>query len=165
MITAPKGYEQHCRRNNAAWEALHRVTRHTTDQEIAELIAEYLLSLFFLPAFTIGVFHETRQSQMRWAERIRKKHPKFPTLDPTGPCPLHYTWQFRNRVGIHTTDERVAHDWIVDAALRDYAVFRCAGGKTAQVFTPGTVAGFSRLPPTNSAHESQQAKEKRPCVK
>ena len=111
-----------CRRANAAEDALDAMTSDASDMEIAQAVADYLLAN--RPPHHLSIFHDVRPSAEKQIARVRKHFPNYQPSQPHGPCPLHYDWRRKNTVGISTRDESMARQWIIDAMLLGYAVYR-----------------------------------------
>lgn len=109
------------RRANAAEDVLEAMTADADNMEIARAVADYLLVK--RPPHHLSIFHDVRPSTPKRIARIRKDFPNYQG-QPHGPCPLHYDWRHKNTVGISTRDESVARQWIIDAMLLGYGVFR-----------------------------------------
>lgn len=110
-----------CRRANVAEDVLEAMTPDATDMEIARAVADYLLAN--RPPHHLSIFHDVCPSTPKRIARIRKDFPNYQG-QPHGPCPLHYDWRHKNTVGISTRDEPIARQWIIDAMLLGYGVYR-----------------------------------------
>jgi len=109
----------------AAEKAMHDLDPNDSDQEIARIVANYLqLPMRHSHAYHLKIIHDVRPSTVRRLEKIRKTWPSYEPADPTGPCPVVFDWQNKNTVGISTRDRERARQWIVDAMLAGYGVFR-----------------------------------------
>jgi hypothetical protein len=111
----------------AAEDAMENVNPDASDQAIAEILANYLLR--WRPShrrtYRLSIFHDVHPSALR---RWQKLYPDRRPSD-VGPCPLPYDWIHKNTVGIATRDRALARQWIIDAALAGYAVFRHLGAQ------------------------------------
>jgi hypothetical protein len=120
MSSKPSWSDIH-RRANAAEDVLEAMAADASDMEIAQAVADYLLAK--RPPHHLSIMHDVRPSTPKRIARLRKDFPNFQG-QPHGPCPLHYDWHRKNMVGISTRDESVARQWIIDAMLLGYGVYR-----------------------------------------
>ena len=120
MSNKPSWSEIH-RRANAAEDALEALAADTSDLEIAQAVADYLLAA--RPPHHLSIVHDVRPSTPKRVARARKHFPDYQG-QPYGPCPPHYDWRHKNTAGISTRDESVARQWIIDAMLLGYGVYR-----------------------------------------
>jgi hypothetical protein len=107
---------------DAAEDAMASVDPDATDEVIAVVIADYLVTQ--LPTSRtchLSVLHELRPRELA---RFRKYSPERPFDHGIGPCPLPYDWQRKNVIGISTRDRDRARQWAIDATLAGYCVFR-----------------------------------------
>jgi hypothetical protein len=110
-------------------DRLERITDDDSDDTVAELIADRLLSEYRSSSrnYHLHINHDVRPRtrSLRHHERtMRGWWPDWKPQTPIGPCPLPYDWQHKSLVGISTKDREVARQWIIDAAMLGYAVFR-----------------------------------------
>lgn len=106
-------------------DAMREVDPDASDQAIAEVLADYLLStLAHSRAFHLSTYHDVRPSAPARLARVWKFNPDYQPHEPVGPCPFPYDWSRKNIVGISTRDRERARQWIIEAALAGYAVFR-----------------------------------------
>ena len=112
---------------NAAYDAMDAMDPDASDEIIAGLVADYLVTQ--LPnsrTCHLSVLHDMRPSALRNLERIRKYNPDYDP-GPVGPFPLPYDWTYKNVVGVSTRDRDRARQWAIDAMLAGYSVFRSFG--------------------------------------
>ena len=109
----------------AAEDAMQEVDPDASDEAIAEVLADYLTTpLSGSRAFHLSIFHDVKLSSVARLARLRKSYPGYEPHEPVGPCPLPYHWSRKNIVGIATRDRDRARQWIIEAALAGYGVFR-----------------------------------------
>lgn len=109
---------------NAAEKAKWNVDPNASDEAIADIVANYLLSRFSTRSFFhLSIFHDVRPSTAVRLARVQKRNPHY-AVEPPGPCPLAYDWSYKNMVGISTRDCAHAREWIIAATLAGYGVFR-----------------------------------------
>ena len=127
--------------NDAATDALARINARTTDREVAEKIAAYLMTMY-PPPYLLSVIHDAwSKGAVRDYERMRKKYPDlYDAREPVGPCPLRFDWKRKNIFGIRKRDEETARAWIIDAAIRGYSVFRSSEGFKSLASGSGSIA-------------------------
>ena len=112
-------------KEQAAEDAVAAISPDDSDQTIAEIVAEYLLTRRQPPLCHLGIIHDVRPSTLRKVNSIRRKwHPDYEPPHPFGPCPVPYDWHVANTVGITTHDRDRARQWIIAAMLAGYSVFR-----------------------------------------
>ena len=113
----------------AAEDAMQEVDPNASDETIANILADYLTvgNWGRSRAFHLSIFHDVRPSSLARMDRLRKLDPGYRPHDRIGPCPLPYDWTRTNIVGISTGDRERARQWIIEAALAGYSVFRHIG--------------------------------------
>ena len=105
----------------AAEDAVAAINPDDSDEAIAQIVAEYLLTAQ-RPPYRFSIFHDVRPRTQR------------------GPCPLPFDWRHKNTVGITTRDREHARQWTIDAMLAGYGVFRGFPGHGGSGFGQGSIA-------------------------
>ena len=108
----------------AAEDALQEVNPDASDEAIAEILADYLTTPLGSRTFHLSIFHDVRPSSLARMKRLRKYDPGYGSHQRISPCPLPYDWSRKNTVGVSTRDRDRAQQWIIEATLAGYAVFR-----------------------------------------
>jgi len=121
-----------------AENALDDLNPDTDDRLIAEHIADCLLALFVARQRRLGPCDDVQppsDNERAYALRIDLRQRR-------GPCPLPYDWHQTNFVGISTDDHARAKEWIIEAQMRGYAVFRTWHTKDGGGSGKGTIADW-----------------------
>jgi hypothetical protein len=155
MVSA-RVWEEHFRRQQVAEDALEAIDLDAGDKEIALAMTGYLLTMR-RPPYRLSIMHDVRPSTEKRIARIKKQNPNYEPVDHVGPCPLDYTWQHKNTVGITTLDEYIAEQWIIKALMLGYAPWRCFRGIRSGGAGPGTLASFRRHLHEHKAKTSEPA--------
>lgn len=102
MTTTSRFWKERCRRQDAAAARLYAINLSTSDDEIIESVADYLIA----------------NGSPRRPHRLH-----LSILDMTEDRPVPYDWQYKNARGISTTDEARARAWIGECMRKGYCVF------------------------------------------
>lgn len=78
------------------------ITPEVSDRKLALMIADVAVS-FAAERCAFGINHDTRPPKLK-------------------PCPLHYDWVLKDRVGIENTPRHVAREWLTRALMRGYRI-------------------------------------------
>lgn len=127
-----QAWREYLRHRQITEDAMWAVNPDASDAEIAKAIANYLLVK--QPPYRLGITHDVRARKQRVIHSA-----------DFGPCPLDYTWQHKNTVGITTLDEYIAEQWIIkalDAGICPHGV--APQGIRSGGHGPGTLASFRR---------------------
>lgn len=114
-----KARREHDRANLEAEERLAALTPEDSDNTIAEVTADYLLSIFSSPTYRLMVLHDTSKRVAQRAKLYGGALWEF----HTGPCLLDFDWSRKGAIGIKTTDRERAREWLLWAFALGYSPF------------------------------------------